>query len=142
MEERSALLEEQCGFRPGRGTQDILCQLDHHIHDAYAHKQVMLALFIDLKGAFDSASHLGILWKLQKMGLTGPPLAWVRDFLEGRTFQVSIGGALSSPMPIGCGVPQGGVKSPNLFNVLLSDLPKTQHSHILAYADDLTLICP
>ena len=75
------------------------------------------------------------------MGLTGPPLAWVKDYLEGRTFQVSIGGALSKPTPTGRGVPQGAVKSSILFNVLLSDLPKTRHTNIMIYADDLTIIC-
>lgn len=141
IEDQSTLMEEQCGFRTGRGTQDILCQLEHHIHSAYKNHQVMLALFIDLKGAFDSASHLGILWKLQKRGFTGNPLAWVKDFLEGRSFRVSVGGSLSSPTITSRGVPQGSPESPLLFNVLLSDLPRTRHTNTLAYADDLTVIC-
>ncbi|XP_045107993.1 uncharacterized protein LOC123502793 [Portunus trituberculatus] len=48
----------------------------------------MTALFLDLEGAFDSAPHEGILYKLAFMGITGTSLAWVHDFLTGCSFQV------------------------------------------------------
>lgn len=64
MEEKQLLQEEQCGFRPHRGTLDFWGQMEYHICDTYRQHQVMTALFVDLEGAFDTAPHQGILYKL------------------------------------------------------------------------------
>ncbi|XP_045101300.1 uncharacterized protein LOC123498199 [Portunus trituberculatus] len=96
----------------------------------------MTALFLDLEGAFDSAPHEGILYKLALMGITGTTLAWVRDFLTGRSFQVAVGASLSPSQGIHRGVPQGFILRPLLFNVLLSDL----QVHLLLYANDITIV--
>ncbi|KAG0707861.1 putative RNA-directed DNA polymerase from transposon BS [Chionoecetes opilio] len=100
----------------------------------------MTSLFIDLEGAFDSAPHDGILRKLATMHITGPTLAWLQNFLSGRTFRVAVGASTSPSQSIRRGVPQGSILSPVLFNVLLSDLHIPPHSHLLIYADDITII--
>ncbi|XP_045127733.1 uncharacterized protein LOC123514149 [Portunus trituberculatus] len=140
LEANNKLAEEQCGFRPHRSTLDVLGQIEYHICDTYRQRQVMMALFLDLEGAFDSAPHEGILYKLALMGITGTTLAWVRDFLTGRSFQVAVGASLSPSQGIHRGVPQGSILSPLLFNVLLSDLQVPTHSHLLLYADDITIV--
>ncbi|XP_045101460.1 uncharacterized protein LOC123498419 [Portunus trituberculatus] len=76
LEANNKLAEEQCGFRPHRSTLDVLGQIEYHICDTYRQRQVMTALFLDLEGAFDSAPHEGILYKLALMGITGTTLAW------------------------------------------------------------------
>ena len=88
LEEKQLLKEKQCGFKPRRGTLDILAQIGYHIYDTYRKKQVMTILFVDLEGAFDTAVHEDILYKLAKMGLTGTTLTWITNFLTIRTFQV------------------------------------------------------
>ena len=70
LEEKRLLKEEQCGFRPCRSTMDVLAQLEYHICDTYRQRQVMVTLFADLEGAFDTAPHQGILYKLANMGIT------------------------------------------------------------------------
>ncbi|XP_045130249.1 uncharacterized protein LOC123515571 [Portunus trituberculatus] len=140
LEANNKLAEEQCGFRPHRSTLDVLGQIEYHICDTYRQRQVMMALFLDLEGAFDSAPHEGILYKLALMGITGTTLAWVRNFLTGRSFQVAVGASLSPSQGIHRGVPQGSILSPLLFNVLLSDLQVPTHSHLLLYADDITIV--
>ncbi|XP_045122669.1 uncharacterized protein LOC123511112 [Portunus trituberculatus] len=139
LEANNKLVEEQCGFRPHRSTLDLLGQIEYHICDTYCQRQVMTALFLDLEDAFDSAPHEGIVYKLALMGITGTTLAWVRDFLTSRSFQVAVGASLSPSQGIHCGVPQGSILSPLLFNVLLSDLQVPTHSHLL-YADDITIV--
>lgn len=39
IDDQHLLQEEQCGFRPHRGTQDVLCQMEYHICDTYRHCQ-------------------------------------------------------------------------------------------------------
>ena len=51
----------------------------------------MAAFFVELAGAFDMAPHQGILYKLANMGITGHILAWVKDFLIGRSYRVAVG---------------------------------------------------
>ncbi|XP_045115986.1 uncharacterized protein LOC123507278 [Portunus trituberculatus] len=140
LEEKHLLREEQCGFRPRRGTIGALSQMEFHISDTYRQRQVMLALFIDLEGAFDSAPHEGIIYKLAKLGIVGTTLAWIRDFLSYRSYQVAVGASLSTFHPICRGVPQGSILSPLLFNVLLSGLHIPLHSQLLIYADDITIV--
>uniref|UniRef100_A0A0P4WE59 Reverse transcriptase domain-containing protein n=1 Tax=Scylla olivacea TaxID=85551 RepID=A0A0P4WE59_SCYOL len=67
------------------------------------------------------------------MGIQGPTLTWLHDFLMGHSFQVAIGASISTPHHILRGVPQGSIL---LFNVLLSDLSLPTNSHHLIYADE------
>ena len=141
LESASLLPASLCGFRPGRGTLDVLAQLDHLIQAGFQRKGVTLVTFFDVASAFDSASHEAILWKLRRLGLQGSPLAWVEDFLRDRTCTVALGSVRSQEFAVRRGVPQGSVLSPLLFNVLLSDLPAAQDVHTLVYADDVSMVC-
>ncbi|MCL4137501.1 UNVERIFIED_CONTAM: hypothetical protein GTU68_002664, partial [Idotea baltica] len=69
MESNSLHLKEQCGFRPGRSVSNVLIQLEQKVQITYRKKGVALACFLDIKSAFDKASHLGILYKISVMGL-------------------------------------------------------------------------
>ena len=113
-----------------RSTVDVLAQLEYHIYDTYWQRQVMVALFADLEGAFDTAPHQGILYKLVNMGITGSTLVWIKHFLTSRSYRVTVGGSTSPPHPIRRGVPQGSILSPLLFKI----------PHLLVYADDITII--
>lgn len=140
LESHLKLPASQCGFRPGRSTQDVLIQLEHLIQTNFKDKGVLMVAFMDIQGAFDRASHLGILTKLSDLGIGGTPLLWVKSFLSSRTFSVSIGNTLSSPHPILSGVPQGSVLSPLLFSILLSDIPTLTNASLLTYADDISIV--
>lgn len=140
LEHNNLLPSYQLGFRPQRSTEDLLLVVEHNIRRAYQTRTVLLTVFIDLQGAFDRASHAGILQKLATLGLGGTPLKWFEDFLAHRTFSVAVGNNFSSPQPLQRGIPQGSVLSPTLFNILMSDLPTTPQSTLLVYADDITIL--
>lgn len=65
----------------------------------------------------------------------------VKSFLSNRYFYVRVGEATSALMDIPWGVPQGSALSPTLYNLYISDIPKSpaDETKIRQYADD-TLI--
>jgi hypothetical protein len=56
------------------------------------------------------------------MGVSRSFWKWTQSFLSGRTQQVKLPGVLSSTGPVIAGIPQGGVISPTLFNVMVNDI--------------------
>ena len=54
-----------------------------------------IAVFFDINKAFYSASHLGLQYKLGKLGIKGKVLHWITDFLEERKLKVTIGNVSS-----------------------------------------------
>ena len=139
LERNNTFLPHQFGFRPKSGTMDALILFEHDIHLALRTKQIVLAVFFDLSGAFDRASHQAILFKLASHGVSGRLLRWVSSFLTDRSFSVSVSSASSQSYPIISGVPQGAIISPLLFNILLSDLPSFPGVTTSIYADDITM---
>ena len=105
LESSSLLPDNQCGFRPGRGTTDVLLQLEHGVFKGFKENKVTLVIFFDIEKAFDKASHLGILYKFCMLGLRGNSLNWLKSFFEERYFQVMIGNTKSSSYKVKTGVP-------------------------------------
>ena len=130
----------QSGFRPGKSTEDPLVKIEHKIRSTLVNRKISVAVFFDLKSAFDTISHEHILYKLAKAGVTGNMLCWIEAFLQERTFQVLIGNSKSEKRVIKRGVPQGSCLSPTLFNMIMSDIPHSTLSEIEEYADDIATI--
>ncbi|KAI3357197.1 hypothetical protein L3Q82_015654 [Scortum barcoo] len=71
--------EEQCGFRPGRGTLDQLYTLHRVLEGLWEFAQPVHMCFVDLEKAFDRVPR-GILWGvLREYGVRGPLLRAVRS---------------------------------------------------------------
>ena len=138
--ERSEMLSEtQTGFRKNRSTYDQLTSLDDEIHRALSQKHTCIVAYLDLAGAFDAVNHAMVIHKLAAAGITGRLLGWLQAYLQERTFKVLFEGEQSNARPITTGVPQGGILSPLLFNVLMSDFPQTEGVHCSIYADDIAI---
>ena len=136
LESQELIKEELNGFRPRRGTIDCLLLLEHNIRKAQAERKVLLCLFLDLKGAFDSVSHQGVLNQLECLGLSGSPLRWFEDFLKDRTYRVAVGSDFSEERTMLRGLPQGSILSPILFNLVMNTIPDISPSTHIIYADD------
>ena len=139
LESNNLLFNALGGFRPRRGTVDCLAQLEHEIRTAQKNKEVLLCIFLDLKSAFDTVPHQGVLRELAKLGCGGTALKWFADFLTDRTYQVSVGGEHSNPRKMQRGLPQGSILSPILFNLIATSIPKINPPKLIIYADDKKL---
>ena len=52
-------------------------------------------VFLDFKKAFDSVSHKCLLYKLERLGVSGNVLKWISSFLSNRQQSVVINGQSS-----------------------------------------------
>ena len=77
--------------------------------------------------------------KIEKLGITGNLLKWIKDFLTNRQQSVLINGMSSEWNEVSSGVPQGSVLGPLLFILCVKDLPSEVSSFCKLFADDAKL---
>uniref|UniRef100_A0A673BTI1 Reverse transcriptase domain-containing protein n=1 Tax=Sphaeramia orbicularis TaxID=375764 RepID=A0A673BTI1_9TELE len=99
--------EEQCGFRPGRGTLDQLYTLHRVLEGSWEFAQPVHMCFVDLEKAFDRVPR-GILWGvLREYGVRGPLLRAVRSLYDRSRSLVRIAGSKSDLFQVHVGLRQG-----------------------------------
>ncbi len=116
--------EEQCGFRPGRGTLDQLYTLSRVLEGSWEFAQPIHMCFVDLEKAFDCVPR-GILWRvLREYGVRGPLLRAVRSLYDRSRSLVRIGGSKSDLFPVHVGLHQGCPLSPVLFLIFMDRISR------------------
>ena len=99
-----------------------------------------LGVFMNLEKAFDMVWKEEIIEQLSKMDVKGKPLEWIYKFLQDRSIQVRVGSALSEPLVVENGTPQGSVLSPLLFIIMMNAIPNhCKRVELSMYADDIAL---
>ncbi|TWW67702.1 Protein kinase C-binding protein NELL1 NEL-like protein 1 [Takifugu flavidus] len=95
-----AVRQEQCGFRPGRGTVDQLYSLSRVLEGAWEFAQPVHMCFVDLEKAFNRVPR-GVLWGvLREYGVSGPLIRAVRSLYDRCQSLVRIAGSKSNSFPM------------------------------------------
>ena len=135
----SLLNPDQYGFQKRKST---LLQLLSSTTDWYANlneKAQTDIIYIDYAKAFDTVSHPKLLMKLERYGVKGSLLLWIKNFLQGRTFRVKIADCDSHYFDVTSGVPQGSILGPFLFLVYVNDASWHMSSSCKLFADDVKI---
>ena len=143
IETHNLLNPNQHGFRAGRSCLSQLLQhYDMIIKHMEAGKNVDV-IYIDFAKAFDKLDFTLTLQKLNRLGISGKILRWIKSFLTGRIQMVHVRGAKSKPAAVMSGVPQGSVIGPLLFLVLIGDIDiEVEASSVSSFADDTRILGP
>ena len=129
----------QSGFVPKDSTVNQLTYIYHTFSKALDDGKEVRAIFCDISKAFDRVWHKGLLFKLERSGISSSLLLWFKDYLADRTQCVVLSGSSSNTVPILAGVPQGSILGPLLFLVYINDIVSDVGSAIRLFADDTTL---
>ena len=99
----------------------------------------MRLVFGDISKAFDRVWHQGIIFKLNKYGISGSLNNWFKSFMSNRMQRVVVDGHSSNYGIVNAGVPQGSVLGSMLFIVFINDIAEGLESNVSLYADDSLL---
>lgn len=136
---KNVLPHSQFGFRCKHSTIHQAHRVVDAISSSLEKKQYCTCVFLDISQAFDRVWHQGLLFKLRKC-LPSALFLLIKSYLDNRHFKIRFGSAFSNIATINAGVPQGGILSPILFNIFVSDQPTLADTLVADYADDKAII--
>ena len=119
------------GGRKERSAIDAVAILVHAVQRGWDDKKLVVALFMDVKGAFDHVSKGQLIARMVELGIDGDSVLWTRSFLTDRKVQLVIDGHESRERKIETGIPHGSPVSPILFLIYISGV-----------FDQVTKTCP
>ena len=133
----------QSGFRKNRCTNDNILRMIHDVKIGFTNKEKTGMITFDIRKAFDKVPHNKLIQRLQELNCPDYLISWVYDFLNNRSYTISVNKALSNFIDIDCGVPQGSVLSPILFALyfdkITNCIDKTKKVKIALFADDVVI---
>ena len=141
LERNNLYNSNQHGFRSGRSClSQLLAHTERLIHHIENGNNVDV-IYLDFSKAFDRVDHSILLRKLERNGICGKLLCWIKSFLTGRSQRVSVNTRLSKNADVISGVPQGSVLGPLLFLVMIQDIDEEiYHAVLSSFADDTRLM--
>ena len=138
LEHNNLLQTRQTGFRKGLSCIDNLTNLTLYIEDGFIKKKNTIAAFLDIQSAFDNVNSDILIDKLSSMQCSTMLIRFVKFLTYEREIYTENS---KRARLVYKGVPQGGVLSPLLFILYISDisnnLPKS--ISVSQFADDFAI---
>ena len=141
--ENEILSPSQLGFLAGNRTSDAHIVLYNLIND-YCHRRNLkiFGCFVDFSKAFDSIPRDRMFQKLLDIGITGKFYDILKFMYEGDQVCIKLNNFITPAIKTIMGVRQGCVLSPLLFNIYMSDFPKSLSQDIgVCINDNLRINC-
>ena len=129
----------QYGFRQNSSTEQAITQITQEISTNIQNKYYTCSIFLDLAKAFDTIDHKILISKLYNYGIRGLPAKLLINYLTNRSQRTKINNYYSNFENITCGIPQGSILGPLLFNLYINDLPNVSDFSVRLFADDACL---
>lgn len=139
--DRLDIFRNQFGFLRGISTCHALGHLQSTIDRGLNNGRFTALVSLDLRAAFDTVWHDGLVYKMGMLGFPIPLVRIIHSFLAGRTFAVRLDGHTTDGSAMPSGTPQGSVCSPILFNIYVHDVPSDNFVKTIQYADDTAVFC-
>ncbi|XP_011881271.1 PREDICTED: uncharacterized protein LOC105569421 [Vollenhovia emeryi] len=154
IEEKGILSPTQTGFRKGMGTIDSIYVMNYLISRQIKKKgRKLVALFVDLKAAYDSVDRGLLIEAMRKKGIREGIIERVEEIMRETTSRVRVRGEIGKEFWTARGLRQGCPLSADLFNILLADLEEEMGNvkwggirlgeekiYSITYADDVVVI--
>lgn len=139
--ERNNLITKfQSGFRKNHNCESLINLVVTNWKMAVHDKKVVIAVFLDLRRAFETVDQNILLKKLEMYGVNDVELSWFRTYVKDRKQRTKINGILSEEIDVVLGVPQGSVLGVLLFLIYINDMEKAVTlAKLVLFADDALL---
>ena len=134
------LQESQSVFRYKHSCQTALIKLIDSWTECIGRGDLIGALFLDFRKAFDLVDLAILIKKLSIYKFSSSAIQWFKSYLNNRQQTIECDKGFTDFLNILPGVPQGSILCPTLFLLFINDLPLCfEHCSSDLYADDTTV---
>ena len=141
LEKNNLLYSHQSGFRSSYSGQSQSLSILHEIYASFDQSPTyeVRANFLDISKTFDKVWHEGLLFKLERVEISGNLLSPLESFLNNKFQRVVPNDQCSNWSSVLAGVPQYSILGPSLLLIHINNLPDRLESSVKLFADVTSL---
>jgi hypothetical protein len=130
-ERRGLLHDSQFGCRKRRLVVDVVGVMIRRVQEAWKRGNIMVALLMDVKGAFPSVAKGTPIQTIEDMKFEADLCRWLESFMSDRKLRTKLDGRTGKVMDVETGVLQGSPTSLILFLIYIAGLFNTAENAVL-----------